>query len=85
MIAPALTGKAPLRSETVKGNLLTIARNLHLASLQRRKRRAALPPDLADSAPQADHLILGTSAGLLGSTAPMTWTSTTRPDEWKPQ
>ena len=54
--ARALTGKAPLLSATVKGYLLTIARNQHLASLQRSKRRAALPPDLADSAPQADHV-----------------------------
>jgi len=31
--ARALTGKAPLVSATVKGYLLTIARNLHLGSV----------------------------------------------------
>lgn len=44
--ARALTGKAPLVSATVKGYLLTIARNLHLESVRRRRRVAELPPDL---------------------------------------
>ena len=37
--ARALTGKAPLVLATVKGYLLTIARNLHLESMRRRKLR----------------------------------------------
>ncbi len=48
--ARALTGKAPLRSATVKGYLLTIARNLHLESLRRRKRLTALSTELLDTA-----------------------------------
>ncbi len=48
--ARALTGKAPLVSATVKGYLLTIARNLHLQSLRRRKRLSELPPELPDPA-----------------------------------
>jgi RNA polymerase sigma-70 factor, ECF subfamily len=55
--ARALTGKAPLVSATVKGYLLTIARNLHFESLRRRKRLAKLPPDLRDSQPQLDHVV----------------------------
>jgi RNA polymerase sigma-70 factor (ECF subfamily) len=47
--ARALTGKAPLVSATVKGYLLTIARNLHLESLRRRKRLEQLSPELPDS------------------------------------
>ena len=54
--ARALTGKAPLVSATVKGYLLTIARNLHLESLRRRKRLTNLPEELADPQPQTDHI-----------------------------
>jgi len=53
----ALTGKAPLVSATVKGYLLTIARNLHLESVRRRKRLAELPPELPDSGPHPEHVI----------------------------
>jgi len=48
--ARALTGKAPLVSVTVKGYLLTIARNLHLESVRRQKRFTKIPPELPDSA-----------------------------------
>ena len=53
----ALTGKAPLVSATVKGYLLTIARNLHLESVRRRKRLTELPPELPDSGPHFEHVI----------------------------
>ena len=55
--ARALTGKAPLVSATVKGYLLTIARNLHLESVRRRKRFAQLPPDVPDSSPKFEHVV----------------------------
>ena len=51
--ARALIGKAPLVSATVKGYLLTIARNLHLESVRRRKRLSELP----DSGPNLDHVV----------------------------
>jgi RNA polymerase sigma-70 factor (ECF subfamily) len=53
--ARALTGKTPLASATVKGYLLTIARNLHIASLRRRKRLAKLPPDIPDPRARPEH------------------------------
>lgn len=55
--ARAITGKAPLASATVKGYLLTIARNLHLESLRRRKRLEELPPELPDAEPLLDHVV----------------------------
>ena len=55
--ARALTGKAPLVSATVKGYLLTIARNLHLESVRRQKRLTKLPPELPDSGPHFEHAI----------------------------
>jgi len=55
--ARALTGKAPLVSDTVKGYLLTIARNLHLESVRRLKRFTVLPPELPDSAPHLEHVV----------------------------
>jgi RNA polymerase sigma-70 factor (ECF subfamily) len=54
--ARALTGKAPLVSATVKGYLLTIARNLYLESVRRRKRLAELPPEVPDSSPNFEHV-----------------------------
>ena len=53
----ALTGKAPLVSATVKGYLLTIARNLHLEFAQRRKRLSELPQELPDSSPNLEHVV----------------------------
>lgn len=53
----ALTGKSPLASATVKGYLLTIARNLHLDSVRRLNRLAGLPPELPDSAPHLEHVV----------------------------
>lgn len=44
-----MTGKTPLISATVKGYLLTIARNLYLESLRRRRRMAAFPAELPDA------------------------------------
>lgn len=55
--ARALTGKAPLVSATVKGYLLTIARNLHLESVRRLKRFTELPPELPDLAPDLEHVV----------------------------
>lgn len=55
--ARALTGKAPLVSATVKGYLLTIARNLHLELVQRRKRLSELPQELPDSSPNLEHVV----------------------------
>ena len=46
--ARALTGKSPLVAATVKGYLLTIARNLFLESLRRRKRLTDFPDELPD-------------------------------------
>ena len=54
--ARALTGKAPLVSATVKGYLLTIARNLHLESVRRRKRLSELPLEVPDSSPNFEHV-----------------------------
>jgi RNA polymerase sigma-70 factor (ECF subfamily) len=55
--ARALTGKAPLRSATVKGYLLTIARNLHLESVRRRKRITEFPQDLRDANPDPEQVV----------------------------
>lgn len=55
--ARALTGKAPLASATVKGYLLTIARNLHLESLRYGKRFTELPPQLPDSGAHLEDVV----------------------------
>lgn len=55
--ARALTGKAPLVMATVKGYLLTIARNLHIESSRRRTRLGKLSPELADSRPLQDRSV----------------------------
>lgn len=47
--ARVLTGKTPLISTTVKGYLLTIARNLYLDSLRKRKKRKELLSKINDS------------------------------------
>lgn len=47
----AWTAPEPIRMETVKGYLLTIARNLFLGSLRRRSRQVALSDELPDRAP----------------------------------
>ena len=44
-------------SATVKGYLLTIARNLHIESLRRRGRLTKLPPELPDSRPHLEHVV----------------------------
>ncbi len=53
----ALTGKAPLASATVKGYLLTIARNLHLDSVRRNNRFTEFPPEFPDTAPHLEHVV----------------------------
>lgn len=55
--ARALTGKAPVVSATAKGYLLTIARNVHVESLRRSKRRAELTPELPDTRPHLDDVV----------------------------
>lgn len=55
--ARALTGKTPLRSKTVKGYLLTIARNLHFEAQRRQKRLAELPPELPDTQAPSDRVV----------------------------
>ena len=55
--ARALTGKTLLVSATVKGYLLTIARNLHLESVRRRKRFTDLPEEIPNSDPHLEHVI----------------------------
>ncbi len=55
--ARALTGKVPLVSASVKGYLLTIARNLHLESVRRRKRLTQIPPELPDSGPNLEQVV----------------------------
>jgi RNA polymerase sigma-70 factor (ECF subfamily) len=46
--ARAWTSASPLREESVKAYLFTIARNLHRRTAQRAHRHDELPPDLAD-------------------------------------
>jgi RNA polymerase sigma-70 factor (ECF subfamily) len=51
------TSAETVRTETVKGLLFTIARNLFLKQLKHRARHAELPKAIADPAPQADKLL----------------------------
>ncbi len=44
----ALTSKSSIKSATVKGYLLTIARNLYLESLRRRDKHTEIPTDYPD-------------------------------------
>ncbi len=53
--ARALTGKSPLAASTVKGYLLTIARNLYLESL--RKRRVEVPLNQPEAVRNPEHII----------------------------
>lgn len=55
--ARVLTGKVPLISATVKGYLLTIARNLHLESIRRQKRFTELTPEIPDLAPHLETVV----------------------------
>lgn len=48
------TSVETVRTETVKGLLFTIARNLFLKQLKHRARRTELPETLADPAPRTD-------------------------------
>jgi RNA polymerase sigma-70 factor (ECF subfamily) len=48
------TSAESVRTETVKGLLFTIARNLFLKQLKHRARHAELPETLADPAPRTD-------------------------------
>lgn len=74
--ARALTGKAPLRQETVKGYLLTIARNLFVESVRQRRRFSDFPPDLPVPGPTPDDRIdqgleLAAVCGFLESCSPV--------------
>ena len=55
--ARALTTNAPLLSVTVKGYLLTTARNLHIESRRQNAKLASLSPDLPDSRPRLEDVI----------------------------
>ena len=55
--ARALTAKAPLVSATVKGYLLTIARNLYFESMRRPKRFLELPLEVPDSSPNLEDVV----------------------------
>ena len=55
--ARAITGKAPLVSATVKGYLLTIARNLHLESVRSKKKHSELPLEVPDTGPNLDDVV----------------------------
>jgi RNA polymerase sigma-70 factor (ECF subfamily) len=55
--ARALMGKKPLVQATMKGYLLTIARNLYLESLRSNKRFAELSPELPDKAPPMEDMV----------------------------
>jgi len=48
------TSAERVRTETVKGLLFTIARNLFLKQLKQSERRAELPENIADPAPRTD-------------------------------
>ena len=52
--ARAWTSPAPIRTESVKAYLLTIARNVYLHEHRRQLRRATLPDELADVRLTAD-------------------------------
>lgn len=53
----ALTGKAPISSATVKGYLLTIARNLYIDSVRNKNRVLELSSELPDLTQQLEHEI----------------------------
>lgn len=49
----AWTSGSEVRAATVRGYLMTIARNVFLQQLREDRRRADFPPDVADTAPDA--------------------------------
>jgi RNA polymerase sigma-70 factor, ECF subfamily len=49
-----ITGKTVLRASSVKGYLLTIARNLYIESKRRQSRMTELPVDLVDKHPSIE-------------------------------
>ena len=55
--ARAITGKAPLRTSTAKGYLLTIARNLHIESVRRQKRFSEIQQNQPDSSTNVEHMV----------------------------
>jgi RNA polymerase sigma-70 factor, ECF subfamily len=55
--ARAWTVSAPLRQDTVKAYLFTIARNLYRQSARRARRHGELPVDLPDEAISAERLV----------------------------
>ncbi len=56
--ARAITGRTPLVTSSVKGYLLTIARNLHVDTIRHHKRLTELTPELPDTRPQLDHIVI---------------------------
>lgn len=52
--ARIITGKTPIIRETVKGYLLTIARNLYLEMLRRQKRLVEIEPEIPIHAPNME-------------------------------
>jgi RNA polymerase sigma-70 factor, ECF subfamily len=50
-----------IRMATIKGYLLSIARNLHIERLRRKARDAAMPADVHDAAPGPDAVAAGRS------------------------
>lgn len=54
----ALTGKAPLASATVKGYLFTIARNIYLETLRKRKDFVELSVEIPDSGTQLEQSVI---------------------------
>ncbi|MCF8262242.1 MAG: RNA polymerase sigma factor [Melioribacteraceae bacterium] len=52
-----LTGKTPIVTATVKGYLLTIARNLYLESVRRQNRLTEFPTELPDSSAHLENIV----------------------------
>lgn len=55
--ARALTTDTPLRTATVKGYLLTIARNLYFESARRRQKHVELTPEVPDPRPTIERTV----------------------------
>ena len=51
------TAKSDLQAETVKGYLLTIARNIYLQGRKKHQEQVALEPEFVDPAPNTENII----------------------------
>ena len=49
-----LTASSKIKAETIKGYLITIARNIYLQGLRRKNKKEPLDSDLIDSSPEPD-------------------------------